>query len=167
MRFIVDAAKTFDSEPSWRETTNRLSTRLSLVVGIRLKGILQGGVSLRLVTRSDAWEEDVYGHIEVRLPGDSRMLRLLPVEWRPLRYHDNPPHAPAAHRNQRLWDRYLPFDINAEFGLGAFDQSSSGIATELPRMPSSFAQYTDLCSDLWKCPDLLGLPPPPWTRALL
>jgi hypothetical protein len=122
---------------------------------------------MRLVTPSDAWEADVYGHIEVRLPGVIRTLRLIPVEWRPLRYHDNPPNAPAAHRNLRLWDRYMPIDLNAPLGLGAFDQSAPGIAVDLPRAPANFKEYTDLCSDLWKCPDLLGLQPPPWARELL
>jgi hypothetical protein len=167
LRFIAEAKKSFDSTPSWIEVPSRLSTRLSLVVALRLNGILRGGVSLRIITPSDAWEEDVYGHIEVRLPGLTRALRLTPVEWKPLRYHDNPPNAPAAHRNRRLWDRYMPFEINAQFGLAAFDQSASGIATELTRQPTSFKEYTDLCSDLWNCPDLLGLSPPPWTRKLI
>jgi hypothetical protein len=61
----------------------------------------------------------------------------------------------------------MPFDINAQNGLGAFDQSTSGIAIELPRQPATFKEYTDLCSSLWNCPDLLGLDPPPWTRKIL
>ena len=122
---------------------------------------------MRLATPTDAWEQDVYGHIEVRLPGVSRTLRLNPVEWRPLRYHDNPPNASAAHRNQRLYDRHLPFVLNAPLGLGPFDQSSAGIAVELPRAPANFQEYTDLCSDLWICPDLLGLEPPPWMRNIV
>jgi hypothetical protein len=122
---------------------------------------------MRLDTPSEAWESDVYGQIEVRLPGVSRTLRVDPIEWKPLHYHDNPPNAPPVHRHQRLWDRILPFEVNAQFGLGAFDQSSPGIATELPRAPANFREYTDLCSDLWKCPDLLGLDPPPWVRKLV
>jgi hypothetical protein len=141
--------------------------RLSLVVALRLDGLLRGGVSMRIETPVDAWEEDVYGHIEVRPSGMKRALRVIPVEWKPRRYHDNPPNAPAAHRNQRLWDRYMPFELNAESGLGAFDQSTSGIAIELPQQPTNFSGYTDLCSRLWNCPDILGLDPPPWTRKML
>jgi hypothetical protein len=167
LRFVAEAKKSFDSVPSWTEVPSRLSSRQSLVVALRLDGVLRGGASLRIVTPTDAWEEDVYGQIEVRLPGVTRALRLHPIEWKPLRHHDNPPDAPPAHRNQRLWDRHYPFELNAPFGLGAFDQSTSGIATELPRAPSNFKEYTDLCSDLWICPDLLGLPPPRWTRTML
>ena len=119
------------------------------------------------MTPGDVWEEDVYGHIEVRLPGATRTLRLNPIEWRPLRYHDNPPSAPPAHRSQRLFDRWLPFDINEKHSIAAFDQSGPGIAIPLPRVPNSFAEYADLCSDLWRCPDMMGLTPPPWSRKML
>lgn len=167
LRFVADTKKSFDSEPTWRSAPNRSSDRLTLVVALRLQGVLRGGVSIRLATPRDVWEEDVYGHIEVRLPGVSRSLRLNPVEWRPLRHHDNPPDAPLAHRSQRLWSRWLPFEVNALYGAGAFDQSASGIATPLPREPAAFSEYADLCADLWRCPDLLGLAPPPWARTLL
>jgi hypothetical protein len=167
LRFIAEAKKSFDSEPAWSPVPSRLSSRLSLVVALRLDGILRGGVSLRLETPLDVWEEDVYGHIEVRALGMTRALRVLPVEWKPFRWHDNPPSAPPAHRNQRLWDRYMPFEINAQHGLGAFDQSTSGIAIELPRQVANFNEYTDLCSSLWNCPDLLGLAAPPWSREIL
>ena len=167
LRFIAEAKKTFDVTPRWSLSPSRSRGRLTLVVALRLDGVLRGGTSVRLATPNDAWEEDVYGHIEVRLPGVSRPLRLNPIEWRPLRPHDNPPDAPPALRSQRLWDRWLPFEINAPYGAGAFDQSTSGIAVPLPREPSDFSEYTDLCADLWRCPDLLGLEPPPWAGALL
>ena len=75
LRFIAEATKTFDANPMWEEVPSRLSPRLSLVVAIRLDGILRGGVSLRFATPKHMWEEDVYGHIEVRLPGVVRTLR--------------------------------------------------------------------------------------------
>ena len=156
LRYIAEAKKSFDAIAKWELTRNRSSHRLSLVVALRLNGILRGGVSIRLATPSDAWEEDVYGHIEVRLPGASRTLRLNPIEWRPLRPHDNPPSAPPAHRNQRLYDRWLPFEINENFGLAAFDQSGPGIAVPLPHVPRTFSEFTDLCSSLWLCPDMMG-----------
>lgn len=167
LRFVDEAKKSFDATPTWEIVPNRTSTKLSLIVALRLNGTLRGGVSIRITTPADAWEEDVYGHIEVRLPGSNRALRLNPVEWRPLRYHDNPAKAPPPHRNQRLWDRWLPFDLNASYGLHAFDQSGCGIAVPLPDAIGNFSQYTDICARLWKCPDMMGLSPPPWTRTLV
>ncbi len=140
LRFIAEAKKAFDSKPRWEPTPHRSSQRLTLVVALRLNGVLRGGVSIRLRTPIDAWEENVYGQIEVRLPGMNRLLRLNPVEWRPRRYHDNPSTAPAVHRNQRLWDRYHPFDLNAAHGMQGFDQSGGGIAVPLPSVPDSFSE---------------------------
>ncbi len=167
LRTIDEARKSFDVKPQWVTTQNRSTQRLTLNVALRLDGILRGGVSILLATPVDAWEEDVYGHIAVRLPGLSRSLRLNPVEWSPLRHHDNPLSGPAAHRGVRLFDRWHPFDINAQFGLASFDQSGPGIAVELPRVPNRFSEFSDLCSNLWRCPDMMGLPPPPWSRRLV
>src|SRR5580692_12931750 len=88
-RFIAEAKKSFDSKPNWETVKHRLSNRLSLIVALRLNRVLRGGVSIRISTPSDVWEEDVYGHVEVRLPGVDRSLRINPIEWKPLRYHDN------------------------------------------------------------------------------
>ena len=166
LRWIADAKKGFDAKPTWTTIEHRASARLDLVVALRLGGVLRGGVSMRLQTPRDVWEEDVYGHIEVRFPDSKRALRLNPIEWRPLRHHDNPPTSPPAHRGQRLLDRWLPFHFNQRLGLGAFDQSVPGIAVPLPRAPNSFLEYTDLCSDLWHLPDMMGLAPPPWARRM-
>lgn len=167
LKFVADARKSFDTVPKWEPIPYRSGRLLILVVALRLDGILRGGVQLRLKTPEDTWEDDVYGQIEVRLPAGRRSLRLNPVEWRPMRHHDNPPNAPNPHRNQRLWDRWHPFDLNEPYGLRCFDQTSSGIAVPLPREVGSFNEYTDLCSSLWHCPDLIGLTPPPWTRDLI
>jgi len=167
LRFIAEAKKAFDSKPIWKKEKYRSSIRLSLIVALRLNGVLRGGVSIRISTPSDVWEEDVYGHVEVRLPGVNRSFRINPIEWKPLRYHDNPSQASAPHRNQRLWDRWLPFDLNAPRGLHSFDQTGCGIAVPLPRALSNFSDYTDLCSTLWLCPDMMGLPAPPWARRML
>jgi len=118
------------------------------------------------MTPQDTWDEEVYGQIEVRMPGISH-LRLNPVEWRPLRYHDNPPDAPAAHQFVRLWDRWHPFDLNRPLGIRAFQQTRSGVAIPLLRAVTTFSEYTHLCADIWRCPDLLGLRPPPWSKQLI
>ena len=167
LRFIAEAKKAFDSTPKWEPITHRASQRLVMVVALRLNGVLRGGVSLRLRTPIAAWDEDVYGQIEVRLPGMNRPLRLNPIEWRPRRYHDNPASSPPAHRNQRLWDRWHPFDLNALHGMQGFDQSGGGIAVPLPHIPASFSEYANLCASLWVCSDMYDLPPPPWTDEML
>ena len=167
LSWIADAEKSFDAAPQWTTVTSRGSYRLELVVAVRLEGILQGGASIRLATPYDAWERDLYGHVEVRIPGVSRTLRLNPIEWRPLRHHDNPASAPEAHRLIRLWDRWLPFDQNKKMGLGAFDQSAPGVAVPLPRDLTSFTDYADLCAELWRCPDMMGIQPPPWSGILV
>lgn len=167
MQFVADAKKSFDTHPKWEILPNRYSRVLSLVVALRLNGTLRGGVSIRIVTPEDSWEEDVYGHLEVKLPQNRRLLRVNPVEWRPLRHHDNPPNAPDAHRNQRVYDRWHPFDINAAYGLRSFDQSGPGIAVPLPRTVDNFTNYMELCADIWRCPDMYELEPPPWTKELI
>lgn len=167
LRDVSEARKSFDTAPEWRVSQNRRTDRLNLIALIRLNDVLFRGVSIRLATPVDAWEEDVYGHVEVRLPGVQRALRVSPVEWKPFRYHDNPATSPPPHRNQRLWDRWHPFDLNAPLGIGVFDQSACGIAVPLPRDPATFLEYADLCADLWRCPDMIGLTPPPWARTML
>ena len=168
LRYVAEAKKSFDSTPRWEALPNsRQSSSHQLLVAVRLNGILRGGVQLRLITPAKVWEEDVYGQIEVKLPGSTRWLRLTPVEWRPLHRHDNPSNAPTAHRQVGLFDRWFPFEINAAYGMQAFDQSGPGIAVPLPREPTSFSEYANLCADLWVCADLYELPPPPWARTMV
>ena len=167
LRFISEARKAFDSKPKWELTPYRASQRLVMIVALKLNGVLKGGVSLRLRTPVNSWEEDVYGQLEVKLPGMNRALRLNPVEWRPKRYHDNPSSGPQAHRNERLWDRWHPFELNVMHGMQGFDQSGGGIAVPLPSVPGSFSEYADLCASLWICNDMYEVPPPPWTRDML
>lgn len=68
LSFVEDSNKEFDTSPSWKVVPDRMSSKLMLVTAIRLRGTLRGGVSIRLKTPLDAWEEDVYGHIEVQAP---------------------------------------------------------------------------------------------------
>ena len=168
LRFIARGQKSFDSTPAWDEIPCRATSRLLLVVALRLNGTRRGGVSLRLATPADAWEEDVYGHIEVRLPGFNSHAPSDPVEWlSPYRYRDNPPSAPPAHRSQRLWDRWLPLEINAQFSLAAFDQSANAIAVPLPRALANFSEYVLICAPIFGSLILLGLAPPPWSKRII
>ncbi|MGY2052930.1 hypothetical protein [Methylobacterium sp. JK268] len=166
LAFVVEAKKTFDSAPKWERVPYRDGERLQLTVALRVAGVLRA-VTLRLVTPADVWEEDVYGHLEVRGLGLAKHLRLLPIEWRPLHHHDNPPDAPAPHAGLRLFDRFMPFDLNMDRGLGVFAQNRPAVMVDLPRAPTDFLSYCDLCSDLWRCPDMIGLEPPPWSRAMI
>jgi hypothetical protein len=166
LAYIAGETKRFDAEPRWVRITSRQSERWSLVVGLRVAGALIGA-SVRIVTPVDAWEEDVYGHIEVRLSSFSYAFRVDALEWRPLRPHDNPAGAPFPHGGQRLFDRHHPFDLNRPLGLRVFRQGCTGIAVPLPATIGSFTDYADMCSNVWKCPDMMGLTPPEWSRPML
>lgn len=167
LRYISAARKSFDTKPNWKTIeNNRFSFIHQVIIPIRLDGILRDGVQIRILTPAKVWEEDVYGQLEMRLPGVRRSLRLNAVEWRPLRPHGNPADGPAAHRRETLFDRWYPFEINAQHGMQAFDQNGAGIAVPLPREPTNFSEYANLCADLWVCPDMYDLPPPPWARTM-
>lgn len=93
-------------------------------------------------------------------------LRLNPVEWRPLRDHRNRPDASPEYRGKTLTDRIHPFAANKRYGVAVFKQSEPGIAVEFPRAISRFEDYLKLCAEIWKCPDVEDIPPPPWSRRL-
>ncbi|WP_376710355.1 hypothetical protein [Pseudochrobactrum lubricantis] len=163
---VNKSEKTFDDFSKWDEYTDRSSGKLRYVTAIQLNGILGGGVSIRITTPKETWEEDVYGQIEVRPPRMKRSLRVNPIEWRPLRPHVNSATAPSPYGLQQYFDRWHPYDLNKPLGIGAFDQSDKGVATPLPRAISSFSEYLELCSEIWKCPDVKGIPTPPWSPQL-
>lgn len=161
------ARKDFDSKPDWVERENREGVRLTLTVPLLLDGEFGGGVEALLSTPKGAWEEDLYGQITVRHPAKSLNLRVCPVEWRPLKTHDNSGDAPKDLRFQTLSDRFHPFDLNKALSLEVFAQRARGIAAPLPRAIASFSDYIDLCADLWNCPNMRSVPPPPWAKVLL
>lgn len=163
---VSRAEKSFDSLPAWEEYKDRTSGKLRYATAIQLNGVLGGGISIRITTPKETWEEDVYGQIEVRPARMKRSLRVDPIEWRPLRPHTNSPAAPPPHSFQQYSDRWHPFDLNKPFGIGVFNQSDKGVAVPFPRAISSFSEYLDLCSDIWKCPDVKEIPTPPWSPQL-
>lgn len=138
-----------------------------LTCGLRLNGVLAGGASVRLKTPVDAWEDDVYGHVEVRVIGIPRAFRLDPVEWRPLAPHTNSPNAPGELASLTLFDRHHPCDLNLPFGLPVFQQIAPGVAAPLPRDIPTFQEYVNLCAEVWRCPDMRTIQPPEWAETLL
>jgi hypothetical protein len=164
---ITAAPKSFDTAPSWEAIQDRASARLCCTVALRIGGVLGGGAAIMIKTPREAWEEDVYGHIQVRRPNTPHHLRLLPVEWRPLGIHYNPGDAPPELRFLGLADRHHPFDLNQPLGISVFSQSRAGIARELPRAIASFEAYLDLCAELWNCPDVRSIERPPWSPKLV
>lgn len=163
---VAAAEKTFDAAENWVALTDKSSSVLQYRVSLRIDGVLQGDVSLRLTTPLRAWEEDVYGQIGVGIPGSKTELRLNPVEWRPRRKHSNPASANPPLDLLTLSDRWHPFEHNKVLGIKVFRQDQPGIAAPLPRAISSFTDYIDLCAELWNCPDTTRIPAPPWSRDL-
>lgn len=159
-------SKTLDETPRWEKVRDRQSVKLEYRAALRMDGNLGGGVSVRLQTPENGWEDDLYGQIEIRRPGMRSALRLNPVEWRPLREHRNPPDAPEPYRLKILRDRWHPFELNQPLGIDVFTQSKPGIAAPLPRAVSSFSDYIDLCAELWRLPELREIPAPPWSKQL-
>lgn len=164
---VHQAEKSFDSPPIWVQSQERTSAILSCQVSLRLNGILTGGASIRIRTPLNCWEEDVYGQIEVRLFGLRRQLRLSPVEWKPMREHRNPATAPEELRYLILEDRYHPYELNRPLGVNVFYQTLTGVAAPLPQTIANFQDYASLCAEIWNCPDMGSVPPPPWSRSLI
>ena len=168
LRAVSLAEKTFDSPVDWKPIKDsRGQERLYLRGALRLDGQLGGGVSLLISTPRTDWERDVYGQLEVRRPGIRAHLRLLPVEWRPRRQHRNPASASDDLKLLTLVDRWHSFEDNAPLGINGFNQTQTGIARDLPRAISSFSDYLNLASEIWKLPDLRTIAPPPWSKTLL
>lgn len=66
---------------------DRLSGRLFWFTAIKLNGYLGGGVSARFTNPVDTWEQDVYGHLEIRSAATGyKVARIYPVEWRPKKH---------------------------------------------------------------------------------
>lgn len=165
LKAIAPAPKRFDSRPGWVTRRDRPTPFLELQVGLRIDGVARG-VQVRLSTPQPAWESDLYGQIGVAIPQARGLLRLAPVEWRPLRAHTNPARAPAHLRLLTLVDRWHPPEHNYALGVPAFLQHLPGVAAPLPRVIATFEDYLGLCAELWNCPDMAGIPPPPWTQEL-
>lgn len=168
MDMVEAARKTFDRKPVWQIVEGSGRGRcLSLRAAVRLNGVLAGGASIFLTTPENAWESDVYGHVDVRFPQITGHLRIAPLEWRPLRLHVNPPDSPETHRFHRLTDRWHPYGLNRPRGIPCLRQSTAGVAVEPPRAISNFEEYCEVAADIWHCPDMYGLPRPEWTETLL
>lgn len=163
LRAIASATKEFDEPPKWVVRTDRPTPALELSASLRIDGVLRG-VRIRLKTPRPSWEADVYGHIEVTVARHRGFLRLAPIEWRPQRAHTNSARAPAEHRLLSFLDRWHPPELNYDLGIDAFAQDAPGIAAALPRAIATFEEYLGLCADLWHCPDMASVPPPPWTQ---
>lgn len=163
LRALAPAAKEFDGPAAWIVRTDRPTPSLELSVSLRIDGILRGA-RVRLKTPQPSWEADVYGHIEVTVSRHHGFLRLAPIEWRPQRAHTNSASAPAEYRLLSFLDRWHPPELNYERGIAAFAQDVPGVAAPLPRAIATFEEYLGLCADLWNCPDMARVPPPPWTQ---
>jgi hypothetical protein len=160
----IDAAeKSFDAWSEWSRETDRNTTRLHYRTALRVGGVLGGGVLLHIHTPEEQWDSDVYGQITVTTRA-SVTLRLNPIEWRPIREHRNRADAPANHRFKTLSDRIHPFALNRRYGVGVFRQWDQGVAVEFPRAITRFEDYLKLCAEIWNCPDVEDIPPPPWSR---
>lgn len=166
---MVDAtAKQLDSITKWTLLTDRPSGVLQWVTSVRLSGSLGGGVSVRLKTPAAVWDRDVYGHIEVRSAATlNRSARLNPVEWRPRSQHRNPPLEDPDHSLATYLDRWHPYSMNRDRHVDVFFQSRVGVALPLPDNVTTFAEYLDFCGQVWKCPSIREVPPPPWSPQLV
>ena len=151
----------------WYLVQNRPAGRLEWQAGLRLEGVLGGGVSARLATPADAWDRDVYGQVEVRVSYLPRAVRINPVEWRPRRPHSNSPTAPEGHALVTTLDRWHPYELNRDQDVSVFFQGAVGVAVPLPSDINSFSAYLKFCAIVWKCPDMEKVPPPPWSRSLV
>jgi hypothetical protein len=161
------AAKSVDSMSDWYTVFNRPTGRLEWQAALRMGGVLGGGVSARLTTPTEAWEADIYGQLEIRMAFLPRAVRLNPVEWRPKRSHTNPPTAPDGLALETFFDRWHPYKLNRDQDVNVFLQGAVGVADALPDGIVSFSDYLKFCANVWKCPDIERVPPPPWSRSLL
>lgn len=165
----VDAAsKELDALPTWELVTHRPSGNLLWQAAVRLNGRLGGGASILLSTPVGVWENDLYGQITVRSADTlNKAARLNPIEWRPRRRHTNPPAQAEEHSLQTLDDRWHPYDINRPLGPDVFLQKCPGIAVPLPASVIDFVTYLDFCGQVWKCPSIKEVPPPPWSPQMI
>jgi hypothetical protein len=164
---VARAAKAFDGRPTWRRQPGRGTEVWMLTVALRLDDLLAGGASVRLKTPTQVWEEDVYGHVEVRVIGIPRAFRLDPIEWRPLAPHTNPPDAPDDLGSMVLFDRHHPAALNLLLGMSVLQQTAPGVAVPLPRDITTFREYVNLCAEAWNFPDMRTIEPPEWKPTLL
>lgn len=166
---MVDASpKSLDSVSSWVLLTDRPSGVLQWNASVRLSGTLGGGVSARFKTPAAVWNRDVYGHLEVRSAATlNRSARLNPVEWLPRGPHRNPPLGDSEHSLETYIDRWHPYAMNRDRHVDVFFQGRTGVALPLPANVTTFLEYLDFCGQVWKCPSIKDVPPPPWSPQLV
>lgn len=166
---MVDAAaKQLDGLPKWEKVFNRISGTLNWTVSVRLNGRLGGGASVRLSTPLSVWEKDVYGQIEIRSAHTlNKVARLNPVEWRPIKPHRNPKIDDDEHSLATYLDRWHPYSLNKALDPDVFFQKKTGVALPLPQNVTTFAEYLNFCGQVWKCPSIQDIPPPPWSPQLV
>ncbi|MBX4911218.1 MULTISPECIES: hypothetical protein [Rhizobium] len=166
---MVDAAdKELDSVVDWEKILHRPSGTLQWTTSVRLNGRLGGGASVRLTTPASVWESNVYGQIEIRSAATgNRTVRLNPVEWKPLKPHHNPRIDNEEHSLATYYDRWHPYPMNRGLDVDIFFQKKIGIALPLPQNVTTFAEYLYFCGQVWKCPSMKDVPPPPWSPQLV
>lgn len=166
---VNSAEKEVDSIADWEKLLHRPSGTLQWTTSVRLNGRLGGGASVRLMTPASVWEKNVYGQIEVRTPVTAnRTVRLNPVEWRPLKPHHNPRLEDQVHSLATYLDRWHPYALNREMNdIDIFFQKKTGVAVPLPENVTTFVEYLNLCGQVWKCPSIKDVPPPPWSPQLV
>lgn len=166
--FVDRTPKEVDSISDWELITHRPSGTLQWQAAVRLSGMLGGGVSIRFSTPVNGWEKDVYGQVEVRPPfHQQRTFRINPAEWRPRRPHRNPTWGPDEHQLATYLDRWHPYSKNRLAGIDVFLQAKPGLALPLPQGIDTFSLYLHFCGEIWKCPTIEEVPPPPWSPSLL
>jgi len=165
---VNDAEKELDSVPKWEKLFHRPTGTLQWTASVRLNGRLGGGASARLNTPLNTWERNVYGQLEVTSPATTnRTVRLNPVEWRPLKPHHNPRFDDDEHSLATYLDRWHPYALNRERDVSVFFQHRPGVALPLPQNVTTFAEYLNFCGQVWKCPSIKDVPPPPWSPQLV
>jgi len=168
--YVHNAEKELDSIPEWTLKPDRQRGRLTWFAAVKLNGVLGGGVSVRITTPADVWEHDVYGQIEINsIETLRRTARILPVEWRSIKDHRNPPIPDSEHSRETYRDRWHPYDKNRDLQNPAifFQDNVTGIAFPLPLGITTFLDYLNFCSRVWKCPSIEEIPTPPWSPKLI
>lgn len=165
---VNDADKELDSIPKWEKQFHRPSGTLHWSASVRLNGRLGGGASVRLNTPLSAWERNVYGQLEVTSAATTnKTVRLNPVEWRPLKPHFNPKLEDEEHSLATYLDRWHPYPLNRGRDVAVFSQYRPGVALPLPPNVTTFTEYLNFCGQVWKCPSIEDVPPPPWSPQLV
>lgn len=159
---VAAATKELAYIPSeWSESPYKNSTRLELVLPLRIDSVVQASVALRCSCLKEQPDRNLMMQVEIE-PVGQRRIPIERFEWRPLAGHTNKV-GPLELRFREFETHIHLFNDNAEIGPDAFQPYRNlPVARPVEPDPNSFQEALAVCAERLKIVNATSIPEPHW-----